>query len=108
MIDKQYVEDNYKDEIYAHEKISPSSYGNTAIPHPLDNNAKSSVIAISINPNPIHWGFNEVNIVFMLSLMEDDRELFSDIFEFITQLMKDDAIFKKIMSIQTLMNSSIC
>ena len=37
----------------------------------------------------------------MLSLMEDDRELFSDIFEFITQLMKDDAIFKKIMSIQT-------
>ncbi len=101
MIDKQYVEDNYKDEIYAHEKISPSSYGNTAIPHPLDNNAKSSVIAISINPNPIHWGFNEVNIVFMLSLMEDDRELFSDIFEFITQLMKDDAIFKKIMSIQT-------
>lgn len=100
MIEKQYVEADYKEEIYAHERISPSSYGNTAIPHPLDNKAKSSVIAISINPKPIHWGFNKVNIVFMLSLKEEDRELFSDIFEFITQIMKDEMIFKKLMNVR--------
>ena len=37
----------------------------------------------------------------MLSLKEEDRDLFSDIFEFITQILKDEHIFKKIMSIKT-------
>lgn len=101
MISHQYVDTSYKEEIYAHEKISPSSYGNIAIPHPLNNKAKSSVIAVSLNPEPISWGINQVNLVFMLSLKEEDRDLFSDIFEFITQILKDEHIFKKIMSIKT-------
>ena len=101
MISHQYVDASYKDEIYAHEKISPSSYGNIAIPHPLNNKAKSSVIAVSLNPEPISWGINQVNLVFMLSLKEEDRDLFSDIFEFITQILKDEHIFKKVMNIKT-------
>lgn len=101
MISHQYVEENYKEEIYAHEKISPSSYGNIAIPHPLNNKAKSSVIAVSLNPEPVQWGMNKVNLIFMLSLREEDRDLFSDIFEFITQILKDETIFKKIMNIKT-------
>ena len=59
------------------------------------------MIAVSLNPEPISWGINQVNLVFMLSLKEEDRDLFSDIFEFITQILKDEHIFKKIMSIKT-------
>lgn len=101
MISHQYVDANYKKEIYAHEKISPSSYGNIAIPHPLNNKAKSSAIAVSLNPEPVQWGINKVNLIFMLSLKEEDRDLFSDIFAFITRILKDETIFKKIMSIKT-------
>jgi lichenan operon transcriptional antiterminator len=79
MMEKNYVDKNYKNEIYEHEEVAPSSYGNIAIPHPLSNDAISSVIAISINPTPIQWGSNKVNIVFMLSLQEENREHFKDI-----------------------------
>ena len=59
------------------------------------------MIAVSLNPEPISWGINQVYLVFLLSLKEEDRDLFSDIFEFITQILKDEHIFKKIMSIKT-------
>lgn len=101
MISHHYVNDDFKEEIYAHENIAPSAYRDIAIPHPLNNKAKSSVIAVSLNPNPIKWGKSQVSLVFMLSLREEDRDLFSDIFEFITQILKDESIYKKIVHIQS-------
>lgn len=101
MISRYYVDENYKEQIYAHEKISPSSYGNIAVPHPLNNNASSSAIAISLNPKPVAWGNNQVNLVFMLSLCEEDKDSFSDIFEFITRILKDDAIFQRIINVKS-------
>lgn len=101
MISKQYVEPNYKALIYEHEDIAPSSYGNIAIPHPLNNNAKSSRIAVSIHPKPIKWGMNKVNLVFMLSLTEDDRELFSTIFNFLVQVLKDETITSNLINVKS-------
>ena len=98
---KGYVDENYKSQIYEHELISPSSYGNIAIPHPLDNKAKSSVIAVSLNPQAISWGSNKVNLVFMLSLKEEDKDYFSDIFEFIDSILKDENKFNKIIHMKT-------
>ena len=101
MLEKNYVEENYKNEIYEHEQVSPSSYGNIAIPHPLSNSALSSVIAVSINPTPIEWGINKVNIVFMLSLQEEKRDQFKDIFGTITHLMSNKDFYAKIMNAKT-------
>ncbi|MHB8807741.1 MAG: BglG family transcription antiterminator [Anaerolineaceae bacterium] len=101
MMEKNYVDKNYKKEIYEHEKVAPSSYGNVAIPHPLSNSAISSVIAISINPVPIEWGSNKVNIVFMLSLQEENREYFKDIFDFITHIISNKEFYTKIMNAKT-------
>ena len=101
MLEKNYVENNYKNEIYEHEQVSPSSYGNIAIPHPLNNSAQSSVIAVSINPAPIEWGINNVNIVFMLSLQEEKRDQFKDIFDTITHLMSNKDFFNKILLAKT-------
>ncbi len=101
MVSKKYVDSNYKKEIYEHENVAPSSYGNIAIPHPLSNQAISSVIAISINPTPIRWGNNNVNIVFMLSLREDNRDQFKDIFGFISQLISNKESYSKILNART-------
>ena len=101
MIDKKYVDQGYKNEIYEHEKVAPSSYGNIAIPHPLSNKAISSVIAISINPTSIKWGSNNVNIVFMLSLQEENRDQFKDIFDFITHLISEKEFYAKIINAKT-------
>lgn len=101
MLQKQYVDTNYKREIYEHENMAPSSYGNIAIPHPLSTSALSSVIAISINPAPIKWGNNKVNIVFMLSLREEHRDHFKDIFDSIAHFMTNKEVFSKIMASRT-------
>ncbi len=101
MMEKDYVDKNYKKEIYEHEEVAPSAYGNIAIPHPLSNRAISSVIAISINPTPIQWGTNKVHIVFMLSLQEENRDLFTDIFNSITHLISNKDFFTKIMNAKT-------
>ena len=100
MIEKHYVDRSYKEAIYEREAISSSSYGNIAISHPLNNEAKSSAIAVSINPNPVLWGENKVNLIFMLSLAEDDKELFADIFDFITDIINEPSMFNKILSIK--------
>lgn len=97
----QYVNSHYKDEIYEHEAISPSSYGKVAIPHPLSNTATSSVIGVSIHPKPIHWGMNEVYLVFMLSLAERDKALFQDIFSLILRIINNEELFRKILRVQT-------
>lgn len=101
LLEDGYVNKDYKAQIYEHEQISPSSYGNIAIPHPLDNKAKSSVIAVSLNPSAIKWGTNKVNLVFMLSLTEEDKDYFSDIFGFIDSILKDENKFNKIINMKT-------
>jgi lichenan operon transcriptional antiterminator len=98
LLRSNYVDATFKDAIYKHEKISTSNYGKVAIAHPLDNNAKTSVIAVSLHPKPIPWGQTKVNIVFMLSLRKEDRSLFSDIFDCITKCLLDEQIFYKIVN----------
>ena len=97
MIKKEYVHDSFKKEIYAHERISPSSYGNIAVAHTLTNNDLFSHIALSINPSPIPWGGNKVNIVFLISLNKKDRKLFKDIFKFLTEIVSNSQAFANIM-----------
>lgn len=101
MIEKNYVNKNYKDEIYEHEAIASSAYGNIAIPHPLSNNAQSSVISISINPTPVNWGDKEVNLIFMLSLEEKNNYLFKEIFHFIIQIISNSDSYNQIMQAST-------
>ena len=97
MLEKKYVHRNFKKEIYANERISPSSYGNIAIAHTLTNNDLFSHIAMSINPSPIIWGDNKVNIVFLISLNKKDRELFRDIFKILTDIVQNNQAFTNIM-----------
>lgn len=96
---RHYVEDGFKESIYEHERIASSSYGKIAISHPLNIDAKQSFIAVSLHPTPIRWGINDVNIVFMLSLRSDDRELFADIFQYITHIFKNDDAIRQVLQI---------
>jgi lichenan operon transcriptional antiterminator len=93
MIEKRYVVDSFKEGIYEHENVAPSSYGNIAIAHTFTNSDLSSVIAMAINPTPISWGDNEVNIAFIISLNKKDNKLFKDIFKFmINTIISDNAL----------------
>lgn len=100
--EKGMVSSEFKQLILERESISPSSYGNIAIPHPLERCAESSAIAVSIHPTPIRWGSNNVNIIFMLAIHPSDQMLFNDIFAFVTQIIANNHY------LQTLITASSC
>ena len=101
MADGGYVEPDFKEKIYEHEKIASSSYGRVAIAHPLGNNSENSVIAVSINNDPIKWGMNDVRLAVVFTLKETDSDLFQDIFAFLSRCIHDESTFREIMMCRT-------
>ncbi|ORX22893.1 hypothetical protein BVF91_09625 [Thermoanaerobacterium sp. PSU-2] len=96
-----YVDSSFQERINEREKISPSAYLNIAIPHPLEMSAFSTAIAISIHPTPINWNQNKVNVVFMLAINEEDRILFRDIFDFVTEIILNKKYFEELLKTKT-------
>lgn len=87
--DTGYVETDFKQKIYEREQISSSAFGNIAMPHPLEMCSKKTAIAVASYPSAIPWNGNRVNLVLMLSITEEDRPLFRDIFDFVTEIISD-------------------
>lgn len=95
---KYLINDTFKEEIYTHEKIAPSSYNNIAIAHTLTNNDKASFVFLSINKEPVSWGENKVNLIFIVSLKKDDRRNFSVLFSSLTDIISDNEIYQHILN----------
>jgi len=67
----------FEKKVYEREHISPTGFENRiAIPHANDYFAKQSVIYLIINQNPIDWGGNPVNLIFLVALSEKDQKDF--------------------------------
>lgn len=93
LLDFNYVDNNFKHAIWNHEDISSTAYRNIAIPHPLDTSStviRRSAIFVCICPKGIMWGERKVNFVFMLALKDEDKILFKELFNMITELLLSD------------------
>lgn len=90
--------EQFKDEIFEHEKIAPSSYNNVAIAHTLSNNDIASFVFLSINKEPVVWGDNKVNLIFIISLKQDDRINFGSLFSSLTDIISDNETYSKILN----------
>ncbi len=97
----QIVNNDFKTKLFEREAISSSAYSNIAMPHPLQMCANQSVIAVSLHPNSIQWGINQVNAIFMLAIHQDDRLFFKEIFDFITDSISDQNKLQMILKSKT-------
>jgi len=96
-----YVDGDFRRKLFEREALSSSAYTNIAMPHPLEMCSKKSTIAVSIHPASISWNTSRVNIVFMLAIHEDDRLLFKDIFDFITEIISEEKQLKAILEVRS-------
>lgn len=96
-----YVKADYKQKVYDREQISSSAFGNIAMPHPLEMCSKKTAIAVSCYPNAIPWNGSRVNLVLMLSITEEERPLFRDIFDFVTEVISDARNLQMLVSAKT-------
>lgn len=95
------VEPDYKQKVYEREQISSSAFGNIAMPHPLEMRSKKTAIAVSSYPSAVPWNGNKVNLVLMLSITEEERPLFRDIFDFVTEVISDVKNLQMLVSVKT-------
>lgn len=71
------------------------------MPHPLEMCSKKSVISVSIHQKPLQWQDNLVNIIFMLAINDEDRVIFKDIFDFITDTISDEDKLFSLIRVKT-------
>lgn len=97
LLSKGLINNTFKEEIYNHEKIASSSYNNIAITHTLSNTDIASFVALSINAEPVSWGENKVNLIFIISLKKDERRNFRELFNSLTEILTENDIFEKMI-----------
>lgn len=97
LLSKGLINNTFKEEIYNHEKIASSSYNNIAITHTLSNTDIASFVALSINAEPVSWGENKVNLIFIISLKKDERRNFRELFNSLTEILSENDIFEKMI-----------
>ncbi len=98
---KGLVQKDFRDELIAHEQIAYSSYNNIAIAHSLNNKDISSFIAFDINKTPIRWGDNLVDLVLIVSLKEEDRKEFKEIFQFFANAIGNETLVKDLHKVNS-------
>lgn len=101
MVEKDIVDKNYVESIFAREKM-----GSTALnymistPHGNPKFVKDSCIYTVINNKPVQWDDDNVNIMFMMNISENDIENLRTLFNFIYEISQDKKLIDELIKTQ--------
>lgn len=101
LIKEGYVNHSFMDEIKDRERMSSTAFNNLAIPHSMKMNAIKTGMFVIINEKPTQWGNNQVNLILMLSINRNDRNLFNEVFENLTMILTEPDAIKKVIESET-------
>lgn len=89
LIDSGYVNDDFINSVFERERLSSTCfYGNFAIPHALEMNAKKTMVCVLINKKEIQWDNKAIHIVLMIAVHEQDRDKFMELYNGIVKVLK--------------------
>lgn len=92
-----YVSDTFIDEIQERERMSSTAFNNLAIPHSMKMSAIKTGMFVIINETPTNWGNQQVNLIMMLSINRNDRNLFNEVFENLTMVLTENETMEKVL-----------
>jgi len=101
LVAEEYVTETFIDEIKDRERMSSTAFNNLAIPHCMKMNAKKTGMFVIINEKPTQWGNNQVNLILMLSINRNDRNLFNEVFENLTMILTEPDAMKEVLNCTT-------
>jgi mannitol/fructose-specific phosphotransferase system IIA component (Ntr-type) len=91
--DKGYVEPGYVDSVLAREKMSATTIGGgIAIPHGGSEWIRQSSIVIATLKQPLTWGTEKVELVFLLAVKQDGREEMRQLFKELSLISEQPAL----------------
>lgn len=85
-----YVEEDFFTKIVEREAMSSTAFGQVALPHAIRMESHRTGMFIYLNPNGIKWDNSIVKIVLLITVSEEDRKKFRDVFDALATILTDD------------------
>ena len=98
LLQKDYVNQDFENNVMKRETAATTAFGNVAIPHSADMDAVKTSIAVAISRKGFQWGSNTVHIVFLLAINKADKQAFRDLYESLISLFTDATMIQEIRS----------
>lgn len=91
--DKGYVEAGYTESVLDREHMSATTIGGgIAIPHGSSERVKQSCIVVVTLKQPITWGTEKVELVFLLAIKHDERKEMRQLFRELSRISEQPAL----------------
>lgn len=98
LIQFDYVSNDFKEAIINRKHVAPTDFNQIAIPHPVDYNAKKTVISVALLKKPLFWSKNRVSIIFMIAMNNNDFVVFEDVFSSLIEITNDNDKVERLVS----------
>lgn len=93
---KGFVAETYKEAVKYREQVAPTDFDVIAIPHPVEFNAKKTVISVAILNKKLEWGKSHVSIVFMIAVNNQNITIFEELFSSLISVCTDSRNLKEL------------
>lgn len=97
----EHLDEEFMKRVMIREEMSPSEYMNIAVAHPIHCDEKDTFISVGVFKNRMKWQKNDVNIVFLLSVSQNDKKNFLKILRNLIEIFSSDQWMKYHSSIDT-------
>ncbi len=101
MVGQGYAGESFLDSVYARERSYSTAYGDVAVPHSLQMDAKKTGMYICINERPVPWGERHVRVMLLFSVNRDDKSTFYEVFENLIVSLLEPENVKRVASCKT-------
>lgn len=102
LLQKNYVDSNFKQNVFRRENISSTAFGNIAIPHSVNMDAIKTSIAVGISKEGFLWGDHTVHLVLLLAINRADKKTFRELYESLINLFGMENILQETRSCNSL------
>lgn len=87
---KKRLPDDFYELVIKREEMGQTDFGNlVAIPHPYKVINDDKFVVVAILEKPIWWGHNDVQVIFLISLAQEDNQDIEQFYSVITNYLSD-------------------
>ncbi len=101
MLIREYIDERTQSSIFAREEMASTEIGDLiAMPHAIENTSSVPAVAVGILEKPIRWAYENVQLIFMISIPQNKYRLWEDLFKRIYQYLVRDKGVRELVAKQ--------
>lgn len=94
LIKNNYVNDEFRANVFKREKAISTAYPDFAIPHSVSADANVNTIAVLVSEDGIKWDEHTVYVVFLMAISPDSLNIFQELYQILAQILMDTSVVK--------------